>query len=112
MSSMSPLSARPGTPEGEARRARIVVLLVVLGVSASLLAYALSPGVRHAVSHAAHSVKRAVGHVFDRDAGEKAKPKHTTPPAPARTPPRTSTTAPSGAGASVRVSVSLLTLGA
>ncbi|HEX3510428.1 MAG TPA: hypothetical protein VHT27_04930 [Solirubrobacteraceae bacterium] len=103
---MSPLSARPGTPEGEARRARIVVLLVVVGISASLLAYAIAPGVRHAVGHAAHSVKRAVVRVFDRDEGAKPKrattakqkpapqPKHR--PAHARSaPPRT----PTGGGA-------------
>jgi len=44
----------------------MVVLLVTLGIAASLLAYAISPTVRHAVGHAAHSV----GHALDRDKGE------------------------------------------
>jgi len=43
------------------------MLLATLGIVASLLAYAVSPTVRHAVGHAAHSVKGAVGHVLDRD---------------------------------------------
>jgi hypothetical protein len=82
---ISPFSARPGTPESEGRRARMVVLLVVLGIAASLLAYSLSPTVRHAVGHAAHSV----GRVLDRDKAEhqsKAHAVHTRPtraPAPA-----------------------------
>ncbi len=44
-----------------------MIVLVTVGISASLLAYAVSPGVRHAVGHAAHSVKHAVGRVFDHD---------------------------------------------
>jgi hypothetical protein len=77
--SISPFQARPGTPAGEGRRARLVVLLVALGIAASLLAYAISPGVRHAVGHAAHSV----GRVLDRDKGEhkpgaKGTPARTT----------------------------------
>ena len=78
--SISPFSARPATPEEESRRARLVLLLVILGISASLLAYAISPGVRHAVSHASQSVKRAVGHVLDRDANEH--PRKQAHPAP------------------------------
>jgi hypothetical protein len=65
--SISPFTARPTSPQTERRRTRLVVLLVTLGIAASLLAYTVSPGVRHAVGHAAHSVKGAVGHVFDRD---------------------------------------------
>jgi hypothetical protein len=42
-------------------------MIATLGIAATLLAYAVSPGVRHAVGHAAHSVKHAVGHVFDPD---------------------------------------------
>ncbi len=42
-------------------------MIATLGIVATLLAYAVSPGVRHAVGHAAHSVKHAVGHVFDPD---------------------------------------------
>jgi len=68
--SISPLHARPASPEQERRRARLVLLLVMIGIAASLLAYAISPAVRHAVGHAAHSVKHAVTHVFDPDAGK------------------------------------------
>ena len=65
--SISPFSARPVSPQGEQRRARLVVAIATLGIAATLLAYAISPGVRHAVSHAAHSVKHAVGNVIDKD---------------------------------------------
>jgi hypothetical protein len=52
-----------------------VVAIATLGIAATLLAYAISPGVRHAVSHAAHSVRHAVGNVIDKDAGgHRAKP--------------------------------------
>jgi|HubBroStandDraft_3_1064219.scaffolds.fasta_scaffold22568_3 hypothetical protein len=64
---ISPFQARPASPEGEARRARLAVAIATVGIVAILLAYALSPSVRHAVNHAAHSVKHAVGHVFDPD---------------------------------------------
>jgi hypothetical protein len=65
-----PFNARPSAlePDGERRRARLVLALATLGIAASLLAYAISPTIRHAVGHAAHSVKHAVGHVLDRDA--------------------------------------------
>ncbi len=56
---ISPFSTRP---LGERSRARLVVLLVTLGIAASLLAYAISPSVRHAVGHAAHSVGRVLDH--------------------------------------------------
>jgi hypothetical protein len=82
--SISPFSARPGSPENERRRARLVVVLVTVGIAASLLAYAISPSVRHAVGHAAHSVKGAVGHVLDRDKNEQAK-KKTAPATRTRT---------------------------
>jgi hypothetical protein len=64
---ISPFSARPVSPGGERRRARLAVLIATLGIAATLLAYAISPGVRHAVGHAAHSVKHADGHEFDPD---------------------------------------------
>jgi len=69
---ISPFHARPlapGTPsaDSERRRARIVVAVCIIGICAALLAYAISPGVRHAVGHAAHSVKHAVSHVLDPD---------------------------------------------
>ena len=44
-------------------------------LSATLLAYVLSPGVRHAVGHAEHSVRHAVSRVFDRDRKEHAPAK-------------------------------------
>ena len=64
---ISPFSARPASPESDSRRARLAITIATLGIVATLLAYAISPGVRHAVGHAAHSVKHAVGHVFDPD---------------------------------------------
>jgi len=75
---ISPFSARPLTrgkpsPDSERRRARLVAALCVLGICAALLAYAISPGVRHAVGHAAHSVKHAVSHVFDPDNAASAR---------------------------------------
>jgi hypothetical protein len=80
---ISPFSARPASPGGERRRARLAVALVTLGIAATLLAYAISPGVRHAVSHAAHSVKHAVGHVLDNDSHEREHAPATTAPAQA-----------------------------
>jgi hypothetical protein len=74
---ISPFSARPASPEGDRRRARLALLIATLGIAATLLAYAISPSVRHAVGHAAHSVKHAVSHVLDNDSheNEHAKPK-------------------------------------
>lgn len=76
---MSPFSARPLSPEGERRRARLVLAIATIGIAATLLAYAISPGVRHAVVHAAHSVKGAVNRVLDRDHDDH---KTTRKPAP------------------------------
>ena len=70
---ISPFRAAPSSPEGARRRARLTLAIATLGIVATLIAYALSPGVRHVVGHAAHSVKHAVSHVFDHD--------HKTPPA-------------------------------
>jgi hypothetical protein len=67
---ISPFSARPASPDGDRRRARLALLIATLGIAATLLAYAISPGVRHVVGHAAHSVKHAVSHVLDNDKGE------------------------------------------
>jgi hypothetical protein len=64
---ISPFNARPASPETERRLARLVVAIALVGIAATLLAYAISPSVRHAVGHAAHGVKGAVGHVFDHD---------------------------------------------
>jgi hypothetical protein len=74
---ISPFSARPASPEGEPRRARLALAIAAVGIAAILIAYAISPGVRHAVSRAEHSVKHAVSHVFDRD--HKAKPRGAHP---------------------------------
>jgi hypothetical protein len=64
---ISPFNVRPASPEGERRRARLAVAIATVGIITILLAYAASPGVRHTVNHAAHSVKHAVSHVFDPD---------------------------------------------
>jgi type II secretory pathway pseudopilin PulG len=84
--SISPFRAPPITPEGERRRARLVLAIAVVGIAATLLAYAISPGVRRDVSHAAHSVKHAVSRVLDRD--QSSKRGSTVPLAPAPKPSR------------------------
>jgi hypothetical protein len=76
--SISPFSARPAPSGGERpgigqRRGRLALAIATIGIAATLLAYAISPGVRHAVSHATHSVKHAVGNVLDHDAAQKAR---------------------------------------
>src|SRR5439155_1074266 len=82
-----PFGTRPvapaRTPASESRRRRLAVAIATLGIAATLLAYAVSPGVRHAVSHAAHSVKHAVSRVLDHDTVKRAPAKH-----PASTNPR------------------------
>jgi len=45
-------------------RPRLAVLAAVVGIAAAVLAYAISPDVRHAVTHAATSVRHAVTRVF------------------------------------------------
>jgi hypothetical protein len=90
--SISPFSARPAPSDGDGsgigqRRARLALLIATIGIAATLLAYAISPGVRHAVSHATHSVKHAVGNVLDHDATKQARP---APAAPVR--PKSTTT--------------------
>ena len=81
---ISPFSARPSSAGGEPRRARLALLIATLGIAATLLAYAVSPGVRHAVGHAAHSVKGAVSHVFDHDHPLPAAKRHARPIQPPR----------------------------
>ena len=76
---ISPFSARPASPEGERRRARLALMIAAVGIAAMLLAYAISPGVRHAVGHAAHSVKHTVGNVFDHDHGSDDNPRAQRP---------------------------------
>jgi hypothetical protein len=94
--SIAPFGARPTTPQSERRRTRLALAIATLGIAATLLAYAVSPGVRHAVTHAAHSVKHAVSRVLDHDTAHRARVKR---PATSRRPatrthatrPRTST---------------------
>ena len=97
--SISPFHASPASPETETRRARLVMAIALVGIVATLLAYAVSPSVRHAVGHAAHSVKGAVSRALDHDSkGEEKKSSTKT------TPSRTSTvrvTTPSGAALTV-----------
>jgi hypothetical protein len=92
-----PMVARPASPDAERRRARLVILLATIGIAAALIAYAISPGVRHAVSHAAHSV----GNVLDRD---KKKATHhgarSTPSQPPARPGATTSTPTTGGGGS------------
>ncbi|HWX52015.1 MAG TPA: hypothetical protein VNY34_01900 [Solirubrobacteraceae bacterium] len=81
--SISPFNARPApAPGGPSRiaqgRPRLALIIATVGIAATLLAYAISPGVRHAVSHATHSVKHAMGNVLDHDATKRAHP--VTPP--------------------------------
>jgi hypothetical protein len=71
---ISPFGVRPASPDGERRRARLVLIIATVGIVATLLAYAISPGVRHAVGHAAHSV----GHALDRDKGKSEHSPATT----------------------------------
>jgi hypothetical protein len=78
--SISPLSTRPASPEGEPRRTRLALAIAAVGIAATLLAYAISPGVRHAVGHAEHSVRHVVGHVLDRDQVSRARPKRPAQP--------------------------------
>jgi hypothetical protein len=73
---ISPFNARPVSPEGERRRARLALAIATVGIVATLLAYAISPSVRHAVGHAAHNVKHAVSHVFDPDKAAHASRPH------------------------------------
>jgi len=102
--SIAPFGTRPVSAQTERRRARLAMAIATLGIAATLLAYAVSPGVRHAVGHAAHSVRHAVGRMLDRDAGHRARPEHTiTTRQPARasrpTPGARRATARHGSGA-------------
>jgi hypothetical protein len=82
--SIAPFSTRPTAPDGiSASRTRLALAIATVGIAATLLAYAVSPGVRHAVGHAEHSVKHAVSNVFDYDRATHARPKASPRPAPA-----------------------------
>ena len=63
---IAPFAPRPVSHDVEVRRARIAVAAAVIGIAAALLAYAISPGIRHAVGHAARGVGHAVSKVADR----------------------------------------------
>ncbi|HEV2997594.1 MAG TPA: hypothetical protein VGX16_00690 [Solirubrobacteraceae bacterium] len=81
----------PSLPGREPRRTRLAIFAATVGIAGALLAYAISPGVRHAVvhaehsvSHAAHSVGHAVGHLVERvfpDHDDHARPprRHAAP---------------------------------
>jgi hypothetical protein len=60
----------------EVRRARIALALAAVGIAAALIAYAISPTVRHAVGHAEHSVKHTVTNIFDHDTTKHNHPKN------------------------------------
>ena len=79
--SISPFATPPASPASESRRARLAAMVAIVGIAATLLAYAISPGVRHAVRHAEHGVKGVVNRVFDRDEKARARarrPAHST----------------------------------
>ena len=82
--SIAPFSTRPTTPDGiSASRTRLALAIATIGIAATLLAYAVSPGVRHVVGHAEHSVKHAVTNVFDHDRAVRTHAKRPVTPAPA-----------------------------
>jgi len=62
MSAYPPVRRKGLSPESETRRARIIVVIAAIGIAATLIAYAVSPGVRHVVSHAEHSVSHVFNH--------------------------------------------------
>lgn len=57
----------------EARRTRLALAAAIVGIAAALIAYGISPTVRHAVGHAEHSVRHTVSNIFDRDQSKGAK---------------------------------------
>jgi hypothetical protein len=75
----SPLPAARPDAQGGWWRTRLAVFSATVGIAATLLAYAISPGLRHAVSHAEHSVTHAVSRVFDRDATAHKAARKTRP---------------------------------
>jgi hypothetical protein len=80
--SIAPFSTRPAAPDGiSAPRTRLALAIATIGIAATLLAYGVSPGVRHAVGHAEHSVKHAVSNVFDHDRAARTRAKPPVTPA-------------------------------
>jgi hypothetical protein len=67
---------QPGVPASW-WRTRLAVVSATVGIAATLLAYAISPGLRHAVVHAERSVRHAMSRVFDKDSSAH-KARHTT----------------------------------
>jgi len=67
--SIAPFPPVPPGSSSEGRRARLAVVAASVGIVAVLTTYAVSPGVRHAVNHAAHSVNN----IFDHDRKERAE---------------------------------------
>lgn len=63
---IAPFAPRPVPRDIEARRSRIAVAAAIIGIAAALVAYALSPSIRHAVSHAARGVGHAAARLADR----------------------------------------------
>ncbi|MGH2832288.1 MAG: TlpA family protein disulfide reductase [Solirubrobacteraceae bacterium] len=59
-----PFRTSPPSTASDSRRARLAIAAGLVGILAALLAYAISPTVRHAVKHAAGSVRHAVARVF------------------------------------------------
>ncbi|HEY7933570.1 MAG TPA: TlpA disulfide reductase family protein [Solirubrobacteraceae bacterium] len=55
---LAPFRASPSSALGESRRTRLALAAALLGITAAVLAYAISPGVRHAVKHAVARVFR------------------------------------------------------
>jgi hypothetical protein len=84
---ISPFGTRPVSPASESRRARLAAIVAVVGIAATLLAYAISPGVRHAVRHAEHGVKGVVNRVFDHDEKARARARKPARHVPARSTP-------------------------
>jgi len=73
-----PPGGAAGRREQERQRARLIVMIATLGIVAMLVAYAVSPGVRHAVGKAAHGVSN----VFDHDSAKKHSSTTGTTPSP------------------------------
>jgi len=71
--SIAPFHPAPMQMSNESRRARLAVMAASVGIAAALVAYAASPEVRHAVSHAAHSVKHTVSNFFDHDRRKRSE---------------------------------------
>jgi hypothetical protein len=91
--SISPFSTRPVSPAGGGsdigrRRARLALVVAMVGIAATLLAYGVSPGVRHAVSHAAHSVRHAVDPDANRPRTQPNRPRTQPLTRPAHAPAR------------------------